>query len=71
MGWGGWVAMALGMIVFWGLSAVGVVLIIRSVGHRHDVAREPAGRTAALRILDDRFTRGEIDADEYSHAATC
>ncbi len=66
MGWGGWLAMGLVLVIFWALVITGIVLLVRSVGHRHGVAREPAGTTAALHILDDRFARGEIDAEEYS-----
>jgi putative membrane protein len=66
MGWGGWVAMGLAFVVFWGLVMGGIVLLVRSVGHSHEVGDEPLGSTTALRILDDRFARGEIDADEYS-----
>jgi putative membrane protein len=66
MGWGGWLTMGVVMLVFWGLVIAGVVLLVRSVGHRHEVTHEPVGPTAALRILEERFARGEIDADEYS-----
>ena len=65
MGWGGWLAMGLVLVIFWALVITGIVLLVRSVGHRHGVAREPAGTTAALHILDERFARGEIDAEEY------
>ena len=66
MGWGGWVAMGFAFVVFWSLVAAGVVLLTRSLGHRHQVAAEPASSVAALRILEDRFARGDIDADEYA-----
>jgi putative membrane protein len=66
MGWGGWLATGLVLLVFWGLVIAGIVLLVRSVGHRHEAPHEPAGPTAALRILDERFARGEIDADEYN-----
>jgi putative membrane protein len=66
MGWGGWVAMGFALVVFWGLVIAGVVLLVRSVGHRHEVTHEQVGSTVALRILEERLARGEIDADEYS-----
>ncbi len=67
-GWGpgAWIAMGLMMLAFWGLVAAVVVYVIRNVGHRppgHPAATEP---DEALRILDERFARGEIDGDEYS-----
>ncbi len=65
MGWGGWLAMGFALVIFWGLVITGIVLLVRSLGHRHDVTAGPTGPTAALRILDDRFARGEIDAEEY------
>jgi putative membrane protein len=66
MGWGGWVAMGFALVIFWGLVITGIVLLVRSLGHRHEVAVGPPGPTTALRILDERFARGDIDADEYS-----
>lgn len=66
MGGGSWVAMGFAFVVFWGLGIGGIVLLVRSFGHSHEVGKEPLGPTTALRILDDRFARGEIDTDEYS-----
>jgi putative membrane protein len=66
MGWGGWLTMGVVLLIFWGLVVDGVVLLVRLVGHRHEATHEPVGPTAALRILEERFARGEIDADEYS-----
>ena len=56
MGWGGFVMMALGMIVFWGgLITLGVVLLRRTGDHGG----------SALRILEERLASGEIDTDEF------
>jgi len=68
-GWGpgGWIAMGLMMLAFWGLVAVLVVYAVRNVGH-HPVDRggaPSAPAEQARRILDERLARGEIDADEY------
>jgi len=62
-----WLAMGLMMLAFWGLIAVLVVYAIRSLGHRpvEDLRDPPVPADQALRILDERFARGEIDADEY------
>lgn len=54
------------LLIFWGLVIAGVVLLVRLVGPRHEATHEPVGPTSALRILEERFARGEIDADEYS-----
>ena len=55
--WWGWIM----MVTIW----VGIVLIvvwaIRNGGRRDDL-RDPS---QAERTLDERFARGEIDADEY------
>lgn len=66
MGSGGWLAMGFFLIVFLGLVATGIVLLVRSVGHRDQLPHQPAGSSAALGILDDRFARGDIDAEEYA-----
>ena len=63
-GWGGWIAMSLMMVAFWGLVVFAVVAIFRSTS----AATRPAGPAAPhdpMKTLDERFARGEIDADEY------
>lgn len=59
-GWG-YAIMTVGMILFWGLLIVGVILLvrygIRGARTHHDMAPES--------ILAERFARGEIDEDEY------
>ena len=57
-GWGGWLAMTLMMLVFWGGLAAVVVALVRS-------ARRPDANRDARGILDERFARGDIDEDEY------
>ncbi len=59
---GAWIAMASMMLVFWGVVAAAIVLAVRSL-RPHDKTSTTAGD--AIRILDERFARGEIDADEY------
>jgi len=58
-GWGGWLAMTLTMLAFWGLVAWVVVSLVRQPGGR----REPGRDTEE--ILAERFARGEIDEDEF------
>jgi putative membrane protein len=67
-GWGAWLAMGLMMLAFWGLLAALVVYVIRSSGHRAtDQPRiDTPPEDQALRILDERFARGDIDAEEYT-----
>jgi putative membrane protein len=59
MGWGG-----LWMIGVWLIPIVLVLLLLRWFDDRR---REPhRDQDEARRILDARFARGEIDADEYA-----
>lgn len=63
-GWGGWLVMTLMMVAFWGLVVWALVAIFRGTSGSDDRITE--GRTRdPLEILDERFARGEIDAEEY------
>lgn len=78
-GWGvaGWWGLGLGMLLFWGLVIVGIVLLVRwAAGSRHHTPTVPpsAGppqvppvpdRGDALRILEERYARGDIDEEDY------
>jgi putative membrane protein len=67
-GWGAWVAMGLMMLAFWAVIAALVVVALRSPWHHHDEPSptpQPPRGDAAMRILDERFARGEIDEQEY------
>ena len=57
-GWA-WLWMTMMMVIFWGA----VVFIVVAFVRRPD--RYTARRSDARDILDARFARGEIDADEY------
>lgn len=62
MGWGGWVAMSLVMVLFWALVVFAVVALFRGAGRKDD---GPGAERDAMAILDERFARGEIDEEEY------
>jgi putative membrane protein len=68
-GWGAgsWIAMVLMMLFFWGAVVTVVLLLLR---RRHPDDGPAASRHPSLgsaeHILDERFARGEIDADEYT-----
>lgn len=63
-GWWGYAGMGIGMVLFWGLLVVAVVLLVRSTGDgRHPPP--PSTHAAPERVLADRFARGEIDEQEY------
>lgn len=63
VGWGGWIAMTLVMVTFWALVIYGIVIIFRTTDRGTADPRTP-GRDPQ-EILNERFARGEIDADEY------
>jgi putative membrane protein len=60
--WGVWgIGMMFIMLLFWGLVIVGVVLGIRWLITQGKESRSDS----ALAILRQRYTRGEIDKDEF------
>lgn len=70
-GWGWWLIMALLMVLFWGAIVLGVVALVRYGRDRHEppTAEPPPDQQrppSALDVLDERFARGEIDAEEYT-----
>ena len=68
--WGLWIVMIVAMLVFFAILAWAVVSIIRQRdGHSGGGGQGPSGTSGsdALRILDERFARGEIDVDEYTN----
>jgi putative membrane protein len=58
--WGAWIAMTVGMLVFWGLVAWAVVSVVRPAS-----SSTGAGAVDAEAILAERFAIGAIDPDEY------
>ena len=64
MGWGGWFLMSVVTVAFWALVVFGIVALFR--GTRDSGSRPPRrDEASAQHILDERFARGEIDAEEY------
>ncbi len=60
-GWGG---MGLGMLLFWALLIAGIVMLVRSSGGSCATDKaEP--KKSALDLLKERYTRGEIERDEF------
>lgn len=70
--WGMWVAMAVMMAIFM-LAAAWVVVTLVRHSAPHQPVPPPTPPTpvpspvGAAAILDERFARGEIDADEYTN----
>ena len=72
MMWGNWgvggpgyFGMGLGMLLFWGLVIVGVVVVVRWLTGRRAPDTDASPRQAALDILAQRYARGEIERAEY------
>jgi putative membrane protein len=55
--------MWVGMLVFWGLLIWGAYALITNLTRKQSDTGH--GNDDAMRILDQRLARGEIDADEY------
>jgi putative membrane protein len=51
------------MLAFWALVVFGGVAVYRLLRDRDERSR--GERSDPERLLDERFARGEIDADEY------
>lgn len=64
-GWGagGWLAMVVMMVLFWGLLAAAVVYIVRHFSHPHQVSAQPTN--SAIETLKMRFAKGEMDEEEF------
>lgn len=58
MGCMGW--MMVGLLLFGTLAVIGIVLLVRSVW-----TRTSGRKSDALRILRERYGRGEIEREEY------
>ena len=55
----------IGSLLFVALIVVGVALLVRAMRERAAGVADPPASPAALQILEDRYARGEIDAEEY------
>lgn len=64
-GAGQWVAMSLMMVAFWSIVVVAVIVLVRSLRSDPRTPAAPSGPDAR-RILDERFARGEMDAEDYA-----
>lgn len=66
VGWGGWLAMSVLMVAFWGLVIFAILAFVRAWGHTEERPRSSREtRHEATEILEDRFARGEIGEEEY------
>jgi putative membrane protein len=61
-GWGWWILMVFGMILFWGLVIAGVVWLVHELTRRRD---HGGAEPSPLDVLDHRLASGEITPEEY------
>jgi putative membrane protein len=61
MGWGGWIVMTLTLVAFWSLVVFAAIAIFRGDRESRTGPRERDPE----QILDERFARGDIEAEEY------
>jgi putative membrane protein len=64
-GWsfGDWALMGLMMLVFWGLVIGAIIAVVRG---RAGTNPGTQSSSQAMHLLEERFARGEIDADEFA-----
>lgn len=63
-GWGHLMFGGFGMLLFWGVIVVLLVLLVRAITGRPE-APSVGGRQSPREILQERYARGEIDKNEY------
>lgn len=64
-GWGTWLGFGfhgLGMLVFWGVLIVALVLLVRAVAGRPAAAPK---EDRALDLLRERYARGELTREQF------
>jgi putative membrane protein len=64
-GMGGWIAMAVLMVLFWGGVVFVIVTFLRRSHSDQGTAGVRPSHHDAERILHERFARGEVDETEY------
>lgn len=62
-GWGMGFGM-IGMVLFWALIILGIVVLVKRVGGSPASSGTPASKSA-LDTLNERYARGEIEKQEF------
>lgn len=62
-GWGWMIGGWMTMIVFWGLIAAGIVVVVRALANRNVPGQ--ARQDSAMEILRRRYAAGEIGKEQF------
>jgi putative membrane protein len=68
--WLGGLFMLISMVLLWGGLITVVIVLLRHFGRTGSDHNPGRDHNEALRILNERFARGEIDKDEYEQRRT-
>lgn len=60
---GGW-GMGFGMLIFWGLLIVAIVMLVRCFGGS-GICEKTGRDKPSLDLLKERYARGEIEREEF------
>lgn len=63
--WNGWIGMIIGMIIFVAAIVVLIVILLRPKRMDHYGDNYRGNQDSSMRLLDERFAKGEIDEEEY------
>lgn len=61
----GWIGMIIGVIIFVAAIVVLIVILLRPKRMDHYGDNSRGNQDNSMRILDERFAKGEIDEEEY------
>ena len=64
-GWGSWSVMILAMVAFWALVVIAIGALLRGVHDDPPDCRRRPQQQDALRVLDERLARGDLDVQDY------
>jgi putative membrane protein len=65
LGWGWWLVMSVGMVVFWALVICGVVWLARGASSLAPPAEPPSAGESPQQTLKRRLAAGDITIEEY------
>jgi len=64
-GWVGWLLMSVGMVAFWALVIMAIMALLPGVRADGTDRCRAWESEDALRVLDERLARGQLDVQDY------